>query len=53
MLIGFWIAGMITDAYKIADKQYDYKMIWLIPSIIAGAIFLLFALFFKEEKKQI
>jgi nucleoside transporter len=53
MLIGFWIAGMITDAYKIADKQYDYKMIWMIPSIIAAAIFLLFALFFREEKKQV
>ena len=52
MLIGFAIAGKITDAYKIADKVFDYKMIWLIPSAIAAVVFLLFAIFFKEEKKQ-
>ncbi len=51
MLIGFAIAGKITDAYKIADKLFDYKMIWLIPSAIAATVFLLFAVFFKDEKK--
>jgi nucleoside transporter len=53
MLIGFEIAGMITDSYKISDKEFDYKMIWLIPSIIAAVVFLLFSFFFKDEKKQI
>lgn len=53
MLIGFEIAGMITDSYKISDNVYDYKMIWLIPSAIAAAVFILFALLFKDEKKQI
>lgn len=53
MLIGFEIAGLITDAYKISDKVYDYKMIWIIPSAIAAVVFLFFALFFKKEKKQI
>ena len=52
MLIGFEIAGMITDSYKISDKVFDYKMIWLIPSAIAAVVFLLFAVFFKNEKKQ-
>jgi nucleoside transporter len=53
MLIGFEIAGMITDSYKISDKGFDYKMIWLIPSIIAAVVFLLLSFFFKDEKKQI
>ncbi len=53
MLIGFEIAGMITDSYKIADKQYDYRMVWLIPAGIAAAVFLLFALFFRDEKKGV
>ncbi len=52
MLIGFAIAGMITDSYKISDKVFDYKMIWLIPSAIALAVFLIFAFFFKDEKTK-
>jgi nucleoside transporter len=50
MLIGFEIAGMITANYKLADGGYDYKMIWLIPAAIAAAVFLIFAVLFKEEK---
>ena len=50
MLIGFAIAGKITDAYKLADGSFDYKMIWIIPSGIAFAVFLIFALLFKDEK---
>ena len=53
MLIGFEIAGVITDSYRVSDKEFDYKMIWLIPSIIAAVVFLLFSVFFKDEKKQI
>jgi nucleoside transporter len=52
MLIGFEIAGRITDANKTADGVFDYKMIWLIPSAIAAAVFLLFAISFKDEKKR-
>lgn len=50
MLIGFKIAGMITDSYKTATG-FDYQMIWLIPAAIAAAVFLLFAISFKDEKK--
>ncbi len=52
MLIGFEIAGMITDSYKVADNVFNYKMIWIIPAAIAAVVFLLFALFFKDEKKK-
>jgi nucleoside transporter len=50
MLIGFAVAGKITDAYKAADGTFDYKMIWMIPAGIAFAVFLVFALLFKNEK---
>ena len=53
MLIGFEIAGMITDSYKISEKVFDYKMIWIIPSVIAAVVFVLFTFFFKDEKKPI
>jgi MFS family permease len=52
MLLGFMIAGKITDAYKIADHQYNYKMVWLIPAAIAFAVMIIFTLLFKEEKKK-
>jgi nucleoside transporter len=51
MLIGFEIAGMITDKYMISEKVFDYKMIWLIPSAIAAVVFILFGVFFKPEGK--
>jgi nucleoside transporter len=51
MLIGFAVAGKITDVYKLADGSFNYQMIWLIPSGIAFAVFLIFALLFKDEKK--
>ncbi len=52
MLIGFEVAGKITDAYKLADGSFDYKMIWLIPACIAAGVFLLFAATFSNEKKK-
>lgn len=50
MLAGFKIAGIIKDSYTITDG-FDYKMIWLIPAAIAAAVFLLFAISFKDERK--
>ncbi len=50
MLIGFEVAGAITDNYKQGENSFDYKMIWLIPAAIAFGVMLLFLLFFKNEK---
>jgi nucleoside transporter len=52
MLIGFAVAGKITDTYKLTDGSFDYKMIWLIPACIAAAVFLLFAATFRSENKN-
>ncbi|MFT4092612.1 MAG: nucleoside permease [Niabella sp.] len=51
MLIGFWVAGYITDHYKLADGTQDWKMVWLIPACIAAAVMMLFILTFKNDKK--
>ena len=53
MLIGFEVAGKITDAYKLVDGSFDWKMIWIIPSGIAVVVFVLFALFFNDKKKVV
>lgn len=53
MLIGFEVAGRIANYYKTGENQFNYQMIWLIPACIAAAVFLLFAIAFKKEKKTI
>jgi nucleoside transporter len=50
MLIGFYVAGLISDSYNSA-AGHDWKMIWLIPAGIAAAVFLLFAVFFKDKSQ--
>ena len=50
MLIGFYIAGLISDAYNISGV-HDWKMIWLIPAGIAAVVMVLFLLFFNDKTK--
>jgi nucleoside transporter len=50
MLIGFKVAGLVTDMYK-SDGITDWKMIWIIPAVIAVVVFLLFTVLFNEKKK--
>lgn len=48
MLIGFWVAGNITDAY-LYDGSHDWSNIWLFPAGFALAVAVLFLLAFKRE----
>ena len=50
MLIGFMVAGQITEMYKVGGAE-DWKMIWLIPAGIAFVVFLIFALLFNDKTK--
>ncbi len=50
MLIGFAIAGFVTDNYIYADGSHDWKTIWMIPSGIAILVVLFFILLFKDER---
>ncbi|HLF62900.1 MAG TPA: nucleoside permease [Saprospiraceae bacterium] len=50
MLIGFWLAGKIYNQYAIAEGGHAWKMIWIIPAIIAAAVMVLYAVAFKNEK---
>ena len=48
MLIGFWIAGIVSDFY-FADGVHNWKIIWLIPSGIALVVTFIFMFFFKDN----
>lgn len=50
MLIGFWIAGKIANMYLISANLHDWENVWIIPSIFAFVVSLLFVLFFKKEE---
>jgi nucleoside transporter len=48
MLIGFWIAGRLTDAYALA-AGHDWPAIWLYPAGFAALVAISFAVLFKNE----
>ncbi|WP_373516872.1 nucleoside permease [Pricia sp.] len=50
MLIGFWAAGKITDAYLLSDGVHDWQMIWMYPAGFAVFVLVLFGLLFKNVK---
>lgn len=50
MLIGFVVAGFITDMYK-SGGVTDWKMVWTIPAVIAAVVFLIFVAFFNDKDK--
>jgi nucleoside transporter len=52
MLIGFWVAGMVSEQYKTTDG-HAWNNIWMVPAAIAAAVTILFLLLFKDPKKEI
>jgi nucleoside transporter len=49
MLIGFWVAGRLTDAFALDAGGHDWRSIWLYPAAFAGLVAVLFALLFRNE----
>ena len=52
MLIGFWVAGKIADSYLIEGNIHNWQSIWVFPALFATVVFILFAVFFKNEKVE-
>lgn len=49
MLIGFWVAGQITDHLS-TNGAHDWQGIWMFPAVFAIAVLALFFLTFKNDK---
>ena len=49
MLVGFKIAGMITDKFLIEGGGHNWESIWIYPAGFAIVVLIIFALFFKNE----
>ncbi len=48
MLVGFWVAGQITDFY-VLEGGHDWSGIWVVPAGFALLVFFAFMLTFKNE----
>lgn len=49
MLIGFWIAGRVSEYYTLFGGTHDWQRIWLLPAGFAIVVFIIFAIAFKNE----
>ena len=50
MLVGFAVAGAITDTYTLDGGSHSWQQVWLFPAGFAAIVLVLFALLFKKEK---
>ena len=50
MLVGFWLAGQISNYYLLESGLHNWQSIWLIPAGISALVSLFFILVFKAEK---
>jgi len=49
MFIGSWLSGEVVDLYALPGGGHDWQKIWLVPAVGAGAVLILFALFFNDR----
>lgn len=50
MLVGFAVAGAITDTYTLNGGSHSWQQVWLFPAGFAAIVLVVFALLFKKEK---
>ncbi len=50
MLMGFWVAGKISDFYALSETTHNWQNIWAFPALFALGVMILFMIFFKNEK---
>ena len=52
MFIGSVVSGRVVDMYRLTDTLNDWRAIWMVPAVAAGAVLVVFALMFKPTAVQ-
>jgi nucleoside transporter len=53
MFIGSWVSGRVVDAFRTTGPDgHAWDRIWLVPAAGAGAVLVLFALFFRSAEAE-
>jgi len=52
MFIGSWVSGRIVDAFAVTGGGHAWDRVWIVPAASAGAVLILFALFFRSEERE-
>lgn len=50
MLVGFWVAGHVTDLHATTGRLHDWQAIWAYPAGFAALVGVAFALLFRNER---
>jgi nucleoside transporter len=54
MFIGSYLSGLVANAYRVDGPiPHDWTSLWLVPAGMAGAVLILFALFFNERQATV
>ena len=53
MYIGFYVAGVYVDKYKVSDTMHNWKNIWIFPCLFAAGVALMFFALFKNDSKKV
>ena len=51
MFIGSWLSGIVAQHYT-QGTTHDWQAIWLIPAVMGIVLAVVFALFFKEDRRR-
>jgi nucleoside transporter len=56
MFVGTWLSGVLGELSTITNSDgsvlHDWSRIWIIPSMMSGAVLIAFALLFRDEARE-